>query len=450
MGINANCIIFLIHNQFTYIGFKSCVVENQQTFLDHLVPLVEKVSTLEFIDHYGTTLPIRSIVTLCPQLKDLPVTLIHPSKKKIQQRKQQQQHQDHSFTANNNNDITRNGMHHPQGTIHNKIFNLTSLVLGIDSSNIEEQHRRFNTSFNCSGSDLAYLIHQSPQLRTVILSRTGDNIDPIVIQAITKLTCLYQLELHYNLTDVDNDYNNTETNEGGCLNNTNNKRFQEQGALYSLLAKHAASPCNTTLRVVSLNVADDTIMELISEIPLTDILLTDGFSMVSPSGLLKFVENLREYNTLNSFILRGFDLRPPPLLDHLAHLPTLFIVDITDCRVNKESYYEFLKQAPNIRVVVQPLHCFNKGIPVGNPMIRHKKNGNYHRPTKISAEVAEIACLRDLHGVSFPITLIHLDQMPTSKFNRNDKWNPYVVLTDEMHQYLYRCMSFSSSSTRGI
>ena len=403
---------------------------------------------MEFIAHYGTTLPIQSIVTLCPQLKDLTVTLIHPSKKKRQQRKQQQQ--DQSFLANNNNS-SRNRfltMHHLQGTLHSKTFNLTTLALGIDSMNIEEQYRRFGTQFNCSGPDLAYIIHQSPQLRTVILSRTGDNIDPLVIQAITKLTCLYQLELHYNLTDEVDDYN-TKANGGG-LNDTNSKRFQQQGALYSLLAKHADSPCNTTLRVVSLNVADDTIMELVSQIPLMDILLTDGFSMVSPFGLLKFVENLRDYNTINCIILRRFDLRHPPLLDHLAHLRTLFIVDITDCRVNKESYHDFLKHVPNIQAVVQPLYYFNKGARVGNTMHRHKKNGNQHRATNTSAEsFSEIACLCDSYGSRFPFTLIHLDQMSISKFNRNDKWNPYVVLTDELQQYLYRCISFNSSS-RGI
>ncbi|KAI9247493.1 hypothetical protein BDA99DRAFT_591985 [Phascolomyces articulosus] len=344
--------------QLTELRFKLCNVKDQQTFLDCLTPLLSKVTKLTFDEYIGSVFPIQSMVNLCPNLEQIDFTLIPPEKRQKLKQKEKKQHQQQQqrqkirsllpSTKYHDEETTKtwtSANPHKNFKSHATVFNLTNLKLGLYSMDMGKQHGSKGIPFHCSGLDLSRIISHSPQLKTVYLSRTGDNLDSVVIDAITQLSYLRELGLYYELDgkqqETDHDQQQqcihyVKYGKSQQLQFVGNKRFQQQGALYTLLSKHAKLDLSSPLRLVSLNVADDIILNFISRMYLQEIELTDGFSMVSSDGIVQFTESIYCRCSLASLTLGRFDLRSGAILDQFSRLSTLRIVDFSDCYVEKK------------------------------------------------------------------------------------------------------------------
>ncbi|KAI7852878.1 hypothetical protein BDC45DRAFT_587916 [Circinella umbellata] len=362
-----NCV-----NQI-HLEFDQCKVDDYESFFNRLIPLVQKVTHLR-LKNYDGVLSTLSITAMCTSIqlieiifdqastirKPLPDIVYFPSN-----------------TRNMFNLLTTVSMR----------TNFEPRFIGEYNQQQQQQH-----TINCSGKDLAFVINQSPYLENVLLSCTGDNINPSVINAIAKLNFIHTLYLFYDI----------EPNH-------------QDGALYSLLSKHVTHGINRTshLHTLALNVADDTILDLVSRIrSLWELELVNGFNLATSDGLGQFAKNISCHTpSLYSLTLRMFDLRQPDGIfnRYFASIPNLTKVDFTDCYVERTRYEKFLNNAPSLKYVSLPLYSV------------------YGR------EAQAVNCLKDTSsGRRCPISLLHLDEMDIilTELKMNDKWNPYVAILD--------------------
>ncbi|KAI9247421.1 hypothetical protein BDA99DRAFT_565100 [Phascolomyces articulosus] len=310
-----------------------CKVEDHEEFLDRLKPIIQDLEKLT-IKEYDGVLSILSICFMCPQLQKIECQFA--------------------------NTVSESSSREPLPEIvlfstQTEVFsNLTCLTVESKSpsrtsnrssvNQYQQQHKHHR--INCSGQDLVLVINQSPFLTEVTLVNTGDNLDPVVIQAIEKLEFICELGLFYDL----------EPNH-------------QDGALYSLPESHTIvlSPLcpirKTNLYMLSLNVVDDKILDIMGRIPLQFVELTDGFNLASFEGLLKFAENTIYYGKiLVTMMLYTFDLRSPArhhgpsILNHFARLSYLKIVGFIDCYVERQDYFDFVETAHKLERVALPLY----------------------------------------------------------------------------------------------
>ena len=352
--------------------FDQCKVDDYESFLKRLAPLAQNVTTLK-VHGYDGVASILSITAMCVNLREIQFVFTHSSTVR---------------------EPLPCIMYFPSDT---NIFNLTGIVV---RSQLEPRVCGYNSQqqqqyrVNCSGRDLAFVINQSPYLEHVLLSCTGDNLDPSVIKAIAQLNLTHDLGLFY---DVEPNH--------------------KDGALYSLLSKHIPYTTfgingTSCLHALTLNVADDIILGLVSRMSSLYILkLTNGFNLVTSDGLRQFGENISYHaHSLHSLTLHMFDLRRPYgiLNRQFASIPNLTMVNFTNCYVDRKSYKEFLDNAPSLIHVWLPLYSFSN-----------------------HGTVQDVIRLKDTpDGRRRPFSLLHLDEMSSTppELKMKDKRNQYVVV----------------------
>ncbi|KAI9490505.1 hypothetical protein BDB00DRAFT_931158 [Zychaea mexicana] len=323
-----------------YYNFIDCTITDPALFMEeYFYPISQRTTRVEFHSQNGK-LPIHLFLTMCPSLAELIVNYVNERQvDALQQRLLYQPPPQIPTTACQ--------------TLQFNIAagcNLRSLCIGIPGPRRlsreyqQQQEYRHGTSRRrsehhintCTADVLAAVIDNCPQLNDVILSCTGDNLAPIVIQALTRLSGLSLLALYYDLTP--NHYD---------------------GALYALLQRHVdMGPKRSSLKCLLLNVADDTILDLVGRILTLKLIdLANGFQLATRQGILRFSMRLGSSLILKDLILKEFDLRPFEILNHIAHAPNLTRIDISHCDVEHSGYLNFLNKAQQLQVAVQTIYC---------------------------------------------------------------------------------------------
>ncbi|KAI9247519.1 hypothetical protein BDA99DRAFT_565191 [Phascolomyces articulosus] len=384
--------------------YNNCSIQDWIAFQKYLPQFTQEALVVEFIDHDGPTLHVRSMIEHYPNLESFTYTM-----------KQHDKSRNSSDGAFGNLMSLQEPSSIKDISTTSPLFKLTRLSIGIDADC--ELYEPSGPSIHCSSHDLAFIIGHSPFLTSVVLAHTGDNIAPIVINSIARLSLLEELGLFFDHEDVDSENQHQQHQYD---------RFEEINTeLVALFAKHAALGERSPLLRITLNHVNDTIIYLIALITfLVDVTLTDESNQVTDYGILQFSRVLRSFSmdgynksSIQKLALNHFDLQDYRVLHHLSFLEKLMTVDFSDSFIQKDGYCDFIKLSKNLQSITQPLHCLEEH--------DDEESG--------TQEVTQLTRTQDASGQKKKaFQMVWKNDIPILDYNMEKKRNTFIVMTDDL------------------